>query len=226
MPAGGGPGPDGSAPAWLTAAPVEPVIERRSPSGLTGSDVLLGGAGLGADAARNKGIAIHTLLEHLAPDPASVREQGPALLSARHPEIEDQIAAMAVDEACNALGRPDIAALFGPDTLMELPICVDPPGGGLRMIGRIDMLVLSGRTACVVDIKSDARPPLDPQGVPQKYLAQLGAYASAVRRAWSNRDVRLAIVWTAAPALMDVPLSLAHNAFETANWDARQTAKL
>ena len=121
---------------------------------------------------------------------------------------------------------PDAARIFGPETISEMSIAIDKPGESepistKRMIGRIDRIVLDDDLVWIIDIKSDATPPGAPAQVPRKYLAQLGAYQSAVSAIWPQRRVETAILWTRNASLMNIPTDQTAHAFATANWNAR-----
>src|SRR5690606_8556288 len=128
-----------------------------------------------AETARQEGIALHALLQHLgrvdkALWPVVVTKALAALLpdGAEHHE---RIGARAI----SILGRPDLAAIFGPRSRAEVPFLIDArrDGEDIRLLGRIDRLVVDDSGVTVVDYKSDASVPGKPGDVPGNYLTQL-----------------------------------------------------
>ena len=201
------------------SAATETRRERGSPSGLVQPDEPHGGAGLGREQALLKGSAVHLLLERLAEGGApAIAEAGGPMLRAAFPALEEAHLATALAEAARVLEMEEAAMLFGPDSLAEVSVAIDPPKGGLRMIGRIDRLILSPGKALVVDMKTDAQPPATALEVGRAYLAQLGAYASAVAAQWPAHEVSLAILWTSAPKLMQIGMPEARAAFRGASF--------
>ncbi len=57
----------------------------------------------------------------------------------------------------------------------------------------------------VIDYKSDAAAPADPEAVPQAYLTQLGLYARIAGQLFPSRSVEAKILWTAPESLMNLP---------------------
>ena len=172
-------------PDWLCAAPVERVKPRNAPSRLGHEDVedIAGGVGLGRALAMERGEAVHLLLERL-PDLPSAERRAAAehLLSAGFPGLPPEIREDAIREADSVLAAPFAEEIFGPDSLAEVTVALDPPDPGpQRMIGRIDRLVIGPTHLLIVDIKTDSRPPSDLADVPSAYLSQLEAYSAGLR---------------------------------------------
>lgn len=202
------------APGWLAPAAPERRTRRPTPSGLAGEgDAPGAGAAagaepalLGAEAARRHGIAVHALLEHLPGAPEEARDALAAQILGAEPAPPDPDAALA--EAMAVLADPALARLFGPGSLAEVALAIDPPGGrapgAARMIGRADRILVEPGRITVVDIKTDRAPPADPAALSPAYRAQIEAYASAAAAAWPGREVRMALLWTATGALMDL----------------------
>lgn len=221
-------------PDWLGPAATEVRAERQRPSDLTPLQALNegdgtdnehhGGIGLGRDLAKRRGIAVHLLLEHVSPSSLNVDpDLQDRLLDSALPGQPAELLEGVRAEVEAVLNMPDAQELFGLDALTEVALAIDKPVASAdRMIGRIDRLVLTDTHALVVDIKSDATPPTTPGGIPKKYLAQIGAYLSAVRLAWPERSARAAILWTRTPTLMQINAELADQAYVSSRWDLRQ----
>lgn len=192
-------------PTWLGPAPVEPPRARLAPSALHDHEPAAG-AGLGREQALLRGSAVHALLERAAPDPA----RAAAGLAARFPELDSALIPGVLAEATAARALPGARAVFAPDALAEVALAIDPPHGGPRMIGRADRLVPRHGGWLVVEFKTDAVIPDTP---PAAYLAQLGAYLTALEADQSGAEIALAILWTAAPRLESVDRGAALAAF-------------
>jgi len=160
-----------------------------------------------ADTARQRGVALHALLQHLGKLPRADWERVldkalPALLPQR-PELHAQLAQKAVA----LLEKPYPRDIFGPLSRAEVPILIDGLRGTspVRIAGRIDRLVVTKDSVLVVDFKSDAAVPDGPEAVPPAYLTQLGLYALVARQLFPGWRVETAILWTSLESLMFLP---------------------
>ncbi|SFC81495.1 double-strand break repair helicase AddA [Tropicimonas isoalkanivorans] len=200
-------------PDWLhrpVEAPQRPD-GTLSPSDLGGAKVLPGepraGGGLDEAAAKLRGTRIHLLLEHLA-------GQGPesrAGLAGRllGPDLDEPEHGPLLAEAAGVLDRPDLARLFGPESLAEVPITASLAElGGRRIHGTIDRLVFNGAQILAVDFKTNALVPASAEHTPEGLLRQMGAYASALEQIFPGREIETAILWTRAAQLMPLPEAL------------------
>ncbi|WP_298429000.1 double-strand break repair helicase AddA [uncultured Jannaschia sp.] len=207
------------APPWLEALP-DPAPRpagRLTPSDLPGAKTLPGDGDPGdTDAALRRGTAIHALLEHLprlapAARPAAI----PAIL-AQYAELRPEDDADDIArEASGVLAAPDLAHLFAPDTLAELPFALPADGPRPAMFGTMDRVLVAPDRITIVDFKSNRAVPDTPNDTPMGLLAQMGAYAHAAQAIWPGRTVACAILWTATPTLMPLPHDLVK-----AGWDA------
>ncbi|MFN3613469.1 MAG: double-strand break repair helicase AddA [Rubrimonas sp.] len=200
------PRPAPVAAEWMRRPPppAPPTPARMAASDL-GTHLPKAGLGRGREAALDRGAAIHVLLEHLPGAPPSTRPALAARLLARFAataDAADRAAMLAEAEAAMAL--PEAAALFGPDALAEVALSVALPGGG-RVSGRIDRLWIGPDQVFAADFKTDAVPPGSVSEAPAAYLAQVAAYAAALRILHPGREVRMALLWTAATRLDVVP---------------------
>ena len=190
-------------PDWVH----HPVSEARdskatvTPSGLAeGLAHALPGEGADAARAMERGTRLHQLLEVL---PAFPPDDWPAradVILADDPEAK-----AILDEARAILTAPDLAQLFSGDGLSEMPFCVPFGPDGTRLIGKIDRLCLSASTVHCIDFKSNRTVPTSADAVPEGILVQLGAYAHALRSLWPERALRISVLWTHGPVLMDIP---------------------
>jgi ATP-dependent helicase/nuclease subunit A len=172
-------------------------VRFRAPSSLVPHTV--GAAAPGEEDARARGLFIHHLLEHLPDfDPAERR----TLALERAATETGYDAEAAALEALALLDHP----LFLVPSLPEVGFAADlPEARNLPVMGRIDRLADMGTHLLVVDYKSDRHVPSRPQDTDRAYLAQMGAYLSAMRAILPEREVRVAILWTSQGRLMELP---------------------
>ena len=207
--------PAAAGPATLHLSPLAPkrhVEVVRPSSAFVASDETrafetAAEAAVEAELARQRGLALHALLQHLGrvapPDRDRVAKKAmPVLL----PDFPGEHAALA-HKAISILSRPEFERLFGADSRAEVPFLADGTRDGtpVRFAGRIDRLVVSADRVLVVDFKSDAAPTLDPQAVPLAYLVQLSIYALVATQLYPGRQVAAAILWTSLESLLELP---------------------
>ncbi|NIJ24347.1 ATP-dependent helicase/nuclease subunit A [Sphingomonas japonica] len=203
------PAPPTPAPDWLRrAAPVEARPPRPLAPSAIGDDAV-------ADpppspqlrAAAERGRLLHALFERLpgvAPErrAAAAERWLAAAGGVAEPERREEIAAAALA----VLGDPRFAALFGPEALAEAPIAAVV--GGEVIAGTVDRLLVSDTQVTVIDFKTGRRAPGSLAAIPDYHLAQMGAYAAALEAIFPGREVRAALLYTAAPVLYELPAAL------------------
>ena len=101
------------------------------------------------------------------------------------------------------LDNPDFAQLFGPGSLAEVPVTGLTPQGRI-VSGQIDRLIVTDSEVWVVDYKTNRQPPESPAAIPDAYRRQMDAYAQVLARIYPGKAVRLFLLWTAGPSMMDV----------------------
>ncbi|MFN3663016.1 double-strand break repair helicase AddA [Yoonia sp.] len=173
-----------------------------SPSGLPGAKALPGEIIGDEDDAKARGTLIHLLLEHLPRSAPADRERlGMALAGNDDTGLVADITAL--------LDAPDLAHLWGPDALVEVPITADLTGLG-RIHGTIDRLILTGTSVLAVDYKSNRLVPDAAAQTPLGVLRQQAIYAAALAQVFPDRQITVAILWTATAQLMNLPSALLH----------------
>ncbi len=189
----------GPAPGYT--APPAPL----SPSDLGGAKALPGDTGLDEEAAKARGTNLHLLLEHLPELPqADWRQATETLLNG----AADTGALL--DEAAAVLRAPDLAAVFAPGALAEVPLTADLDGQAMH--GIIDRLIVTPERVLAVDFKSNATVPGTPAACPEGLLRQMGAYAHALEQIYPDRQVDTALLWTRTASLMPLPHDLVSDA--------------
>ncbi|MEO6225399.1 MAG: double-strand break repair helicase AddA [Sphingomicrobium sp.] len=154
-------------------------------------------------AAAQRGTLIHQLLDRLVP----VAVEDRAHAASRWLEQTARTADPAFREdilshVCAILSDPRFAALFGPGSLGEAPLAATLPDGRV-IAGTVDRLLVEEGRVSVIDFKT-GRVPADEQSVPAGHLAQMRAYADALRVIFPGREVRAALLYTAGPILIEV----------------------
>lgn len=196
-------------PAWVDAAAPEESRPPRplAPSALGADDA--GRPALGRDraAAIARGVWLHSLFERLPANAPKDRRAAAERWLAGQPDAPDAATRRAmIDEVLAVLDAPEWATLFGPDALAEAPFSavVD----GLVVAGIVDRLLVTDDSVLVIDFKTGHHVPADAAAVAPAYLRQMAAYAAALRAIFPGRDVRAALLYTAAPRLIALPDAL------------------
>jgi ATP-dependent helicase/nuclease subunit A len=161
---------------------------------------------LGQDTAQHflKGRLVHGLMQ-LLPDIAPAARTAAAQRFLARPGLGlDEEARVAIaDETLALLVEPAFAALFGPDSLAEVPITgiVD----GAVVSGQIDRLVVRAGKVLVVDYKTARPVPEDTARVPAAYLRQMALYRAVLKGIFPGHAIVCALLYTSAPKLIALP---------------------
>ncbi|MDQ0467307.1 double-strand break repair helicase AddA [Labrys wisconsinensis] len=202
-------------PPWLHAfapapAPAARVLRPSDAAAVPAAETVAARARGGAAAAA-RGRLAHRLLQSLpeiAPEDrlAAARR----FLARAAPELADGHEAL-VGEVLRILDDPSFAPLFAPGGRAEVPIAgrlAREDGPPLAVTGRVDRLQAGEGAVLIADFKTSRDPPADLAGVPEDAVAQLAVYRALLARLYPGRTVRAALVWTARPALMELPEAL------------------
>ena len=121
--------------------------------------------------------------------------------SAEQAEIVRQISAI--------LDAPEFAELFAPGSRAEVPIVgrslARMDGDAERVAGQVDRLVVTDNTVLIGDYKTDGLVPRGLHEAPPAYVAQLALYRAVLARLYPGKAVRAALIFTAAPVLIEIP---------------------
>jgi ATP-dependent helicase/nuclease subunit A len=162
--------------------------------------------------AKQRGTDLHLLLEHL---PGRARADWPRVaagLLAAGPDYIGQV----LSEATAVLDDPALATLFAEDALAE--VTVTGQLGGQRALGTIDRLLVSSDRVFALDYKSNRLVPETAESVPEGLLRQMGAYAALLGQIYPDREIEVAILWTATARLMPLPRALVMAALQRAGF--------
>ncbi|MEL7214957.1 MAG: PD-(D/E)XK nuclease family protein, partial [Pseudomonadota bacterium] len=190
-------------PAWVTGPiPAAPPKDRLfTPTGLAQglAHALPGDVEDGAEALA-RGEAMHLLLDHLPPLPQDAwADAATQLLPDASPE--DRAAWLA--EAVGVLTALPLAHLFEAGTLAE--VAISGALNGAPLIGRIDRLRVTPGLVEAFDFKTNRVVPQRPQEVPRGLRVQMAAYWEALRQAFPEHRVEVALVWTQSREIMVLP---------------------
>lgn len=197
--------PTTAIPDWATRpAPVEERPPRPlAPSAIAKDDVAAMPPGPALEAAAQRGIWIHALLERLVEVPPQ-RRRAAALrwLEQSAGVREEKLRIDMAGQVCAILSDPDFAPLFGPGSLGEAPLAATLRDG--RVIsGTVDRLLVQADRVWVIDFKT-GRVPAHKGAIPLSHLAQMEAYGEALAAIFPGRAVRSALLYTAGPKLFQL----------------------
>jgi len=197
-------------PAWARTNPPEEARPPRplAPSALGDDQTADPPPAAEMRAAAERGRLVHALFQRL---PAVVSADRAAaarrwLLTAGgvgDPAVADAIAATVLA----VMADPRAAPLFAPEALAEAPVAAVIEGG-LVVSGTVDRLLVERDRVTVADFKTTRRPPHTVEDIPPYQLAQMAAYASALRAVFPGRSVEAVLVYTAGPVVHPLPPEL------------------
>jgi ATP-dependent helicase/nuclease subunit A len=148
-----------------------------------------------------RGSIVHRLLQALPALPPERRAEAAARALARG-KFADGDAILR--EVMRLLDDPSFAALFAQGSRAEVPIVGVLPEGE-RVSGQVDRLAVTATDVLIADYKSNRSMPGRIEEIPQDYIAQLALYRAVLRMLYPNHQVRAALIWTAGPALTELP---------------------
>ena len=156
-----------------------------------------------------RGTLTHALLEHLPKVPADKwHAAAKGFVAARGQQLSPKVRQSIITETLSILENSEFACLFGPDSRAEVPIAAQIPrpsgrGPALKLNGQIDRLAIDGNRVFIIDYKTNRPPPSDVEKVADAYLYQLAAYRLALAQLFPDKALKIAILWTDGPRLME-----------------------
>ncbi|HAU28567.1 MAG TPA: double-strand break repair helicase AddA [Rhodospirillaceae bacterium] len=152
-----------------------------------------------------RGLIIHKLLQTLPDVPPEKRKDLCRTFLASPAHGFSPARAQAIgDEVLALMARPDLAFLFGKDSMAEVPIS-GRISDSLVISGQIDRIAITPDAIFIVDYKTNRPPARDPSETPAAYLRQMAAYRAALRRIHPGRRITCALLWTNTCHLMPLP---------------------
>jgi ATP-dependent helicase/nuclease subunit A len=110
------------------------------------------------------------------------------------------------------------AEVFAAGSRPEVPIVGRIPRPNLQPVpvaGQVDRLLVTNDAVLVVDYKTDSVVPSHVSEAPKAYVAQLALYRAVLMRIYPDKRVGAALIFTAAPVLMEIPGAMLDRALET-----------
>ncbi len=157
---------------------------------------------------RERGIAIHTLLDHLSRIPQAVdKTLRLRLAGLLQRERDDPEFAQWWQHALDVIQDPRLVELFdaGRYTQAWNEVPVQYLEDDRLVHGIIDRVVLGADSVTLIDYKTHSHATPDTLGaLVDTYRAQLGCYAHAARRLWPRRRLRTCLLFTACRELVSV----------------------
>lgn len=199
-------------PDWTRQMPPNPpdYVAPVTATGLGGAKVLGAVSDGDREAAMLRGTRVHLLLEHL---PHHARSDWPRLARAvlaggegGLPEPDELADLLAEAEAI--LSAPALAEVMQPEPGMAVleEVALTAPIAGLGTLnGVVDRLIVGKARVLAVDYKTNSEVPARPEDTPEGILRQMAAYRAALRAIYPARRIEVAVLWTAARALMILP---------------------
>ena len=198
--------PETHKPDFAEILVLPPKLGTVSPSDLGGSKILPEEiADADPDVALARGSLVHRLLEHLPQTPPALREAlAKAIVVGNIENVPDAFALIA--DVLAMIDAAHLGHVFDVSTLAEVELTATIPAfPDHRFHGAIDRLLISATQITAIDFKTNRHVPKTPEQVPEGILRQMGAYHAMLTEIYPNRQINIAILWTATAHLM--PLS-------------------
>ncbi|MFV0644077.1 MAG: double-strand break repair helicase AddA [Sphingomonadaceae bacterium] len=154
--------------------------------------------------AARRGTLIHSLLERLPEIPPDERAgAGAEWLRNRSDDLPSDVRNSLLQSVLEVLDDPQFSAVFAPGSLAEVPLAsvVD----GQVIAGTVDRLLVTDSEVRVVDFKTNQRVPATIQDIPEANIRQMAVYSAALQVIYPDRRIYAALLYTAAPVLMEIP---------------------
>jgi len=194
-------------PDWARApAPVEARPPRpQAPSAIIDDKLPAPPPGPAQVEAARRGVLLHRLFERLPGVEPTLRHQSALHWLEHSAGVSDSARrAELAGAACAIIGDPAFADIFGPASLAEAPIAATLDEGSV-VAGTIDRLLVEPGRVRVIDFKTGSQVPAKASDVPRAHLAQMTAYAEALRVIFPGHVVEASLLYTTGPKL--VPLA-------------------
>jgi len=164
--------------------------------------------------ARRQGELIHRLLQELPGIDRGKREdRAKRYLAQFASEFSEEIHDRLIGQAVAILDHPELTPLFGPLGRAEVSIGAKFLDSAFEDTGRVDRFAVLPDSVWIADFKSDKKIPDRPDLSPHVYLEQLSRYRAVLLRVFPQKAMRVFLVWTAGPAIHEIPSKLLDEAF-------------
>ncbi|MGB2160267.1 MAG: 3'-5' exonuclease, partial [Candidatus Puniceispirillaceae bacterium] len=187
-------------PGWLFhEAPAEPrplrPLRPSAPDGAATAASAPGTRFAAATTALARGRFAHRMFEVLPGLPAARHRAVIATMIAAQKELPAETAMALADDVMQVLGLPELAALFGPDSLAETS--VSGVVAGLGVAGQIDRLHIDDERVLIGDFKTGPRPAT----TPDSYVRQMALYGAVMAQIYPQCEIVTWLIWTEVAAV-------------------------
>ena len=192
-------------PDWLhRSAPAEPETAPplRPSSALGAADRTRQTRPAPVERARQRGILVHALLDHLGGLRDEEREAAAIrFLATRAIALSSDEREAIAGQALTVTTHPRLTHLFGDGARGEVAVAglVGPPGGERAVSGQIDRLFVGEGRIVIADFKTGRAPKDAP---PAPYVAQLAVYAALLRQLHPDHALDAFLVWPEGPFVL------------------------
>jgi ATP-dependent helicase/nuclease subunit A len=150
-----------------------------------------------------RGRIVHRLLQALPALPPEQRAEAARRSLARQ-KVSAEEGDTILREVMRLLDDARFAALFAQGSRAEVPV-VGVLSDGRPVSGQLDRLAVTATDVLIADYKSNRRVPDGLDDIPEDYIAQLALYRAVLARLYPNHRIHAALIWTAGPALTELP---------------------
>ncbi|WP_300974740.1 double-strand break repair helicase AddA [Sphingomonas sp. LHG3406-1] len=195
-------------PAWARlAAPAEARPPRPlAPSQIAPDDDSRPPPGPDLAVAAERGRLLHALFERLPATPPGDRRRAAFAWLQHGAGVSDaDLRTALVDSALTVIEADEHAELFSAHALAEAPIAATLPDGRV-IAGTVDRLLVTPDLVRIVDFKTGRSVPRSLADVPAGHRRQMNAYGAALGVIFPERRIETALLYTAGPVLIAVPL--------------------
>jgi ATP-dependent helicase/nuclease subunit A len=159
-----------------------------------------------------RGRLVHRLMQSV-PDiaPADRKSAIERYLQSRAVEFSAAERAEMARQVMAVLNDLIFAEVFSPGSRAEVPIVgriglADRPGAAtVNVSGQVDRLAVTPDSVLIADYKTDRSVPGSLVEAPASYLEQMALYRAVLRRLYPEKAIRAALIFTAAPKIVEVP---------------------
>lgn len=191
-----------SLPEWIRKSlPQEVAPDNINPSRLGSENEKIMASANSNEMRFSRGLYLHRLLQMLPALPVQTQEDY-ARRYLQKQNIQPDALENDVQEIMRVLRDPVFGDVFSCNSQAEVPLVGRVNG---RMIsGQIDRLVIKPDEVLVVDFKTNRPPPRHCDAVSAAYCAQMASYHQLLSQIYSSKTIRLALLWTNVPSLMEL----------------------
>ncbi len=172
-----------------------------------------------------RGRLVHRLLELLPSLPPKERMSAAETFLARSLKpvfagFKDTL----LSELKQIFENPEFAPVFSENARAEVALTGtirSDDGTQIEVSGQIDRLIVGDNQVVIVDYKTNLHPAETARDVPLEYRAQLSVYREILKQIYPGRSICAHLLWTSAPALMEIPADLLEETFKGLTPDGR-----